>query len=124
MASRDRDKFRSHPSGHQKWLKKSKVKAFMQKQRGCFEKFISKKNKDLLGGLETCGTSGNLVNKNDGIKNTNMDCEIREVTNINENITGLENVKNLTPPLDVQDTHTILNDRCVYDLSDPGCWPS
>jgi len=45
MASRDRDKFRSHPTGHQKRLKKAKVEAFMQKQRGCFEKFVSKKMK-------------------------------------------------------------------------------
>jgi len=54
-----------------------------------------------------------LVNKNDGIKNTNMVCKVREVTNINENITVLENVKNLTPPLDVQETQNILNDRYV-----------
>jgi len=53
MASHNRDKFRSHPSGHQKRLKKAKVEGFMQKQRGCFEKLISKKYKDLLDRVET-----------------------------------------------------------------------
>ncbi|KAL4131621.1 hypothetical protein QTP88_008910 [Uroleucon formosanum] len=75
------DKFRSHPSSHQKRLKRAKVKAFMQKQLGCFEKFVSKKNEDLLDGV-------NLVSKNDGIENTDMDCEVREESNVNENITG------------------------------------
>ncbi|XP_022165596.1 zinc finger MYM-type protein 1-like [Myzus persicae] len=117
MASRDRDKFRSHPSGHQKRLKKAKVEAFMQKQRGCFEKFVSKKNEDLLGGL-------NSVSKNDGIENTDVNCEVQEVSNVNKNITGLQNVQNLTSPLDVQETQNTLNDRYVYDLNDPGCWPS
>jgi hypothetical protein len=113
MASRDRDKFRSHPSGHQKRLKKAKVEAFTQKQRAFFEKFVSKKNEV------------NSVNKNDGIENTDMDCEIREVSNGNGYITGLENVQNLTPPLDdVLETQNTSNDRYVYDLNDPGCWPS
>lgn len=116
MASRDRDKFRSHPSGCQKRSKKAKVETFMQKQRGSFEKFVSKKNEDLLDGV-------NLVNKNDGIEITDMDCEVREVSNVNENITGLENVQNLTPPLDVQETQNTLNDRYIFDLNDPGCWP-
>ncbi|XP_060846551.1 uncharacterized protein LOC132926228 [Rhopalosiphum padi] len=113
MASRDRDKFRSHPSGHQKRLKKAKVEAFTQKQRAFFEKFVSKKNEV------------NSVNKNDGIENTDMDCEIREVSNGNGNITGLKNIQNLTPPLDdVLETQNTSNDRYVYDLNDPGCWPS
>ncbi|KAL4152822.1 hypothetical protein QTP88_000655 [Uroleucon formosanum] len=106
MASRDRDKFRSHPSGHQKRLKKAKVEAFMQKQRGCLEKFVSKKNEDLLDGV-------NSVSKNDGIEKTDMDCEVREASNVNKNITGLQNVQNLTSPLDVHETQNTLNDRCV-----------
>ncbi|KAL4108273.1 hypothetical protein QTP88_018504 [Uroleucon formosanum] len=107
MASRDRDKFRSHPSVHQKRLKKAKVEGFMQKQRGCLEKFVI-----------------NSVSKNDGIENTDMNCEVREASNVNKNITGLQNVQNLTSPLDVQETQNTLNDRYVCDLNDPGCWPS
>lgn len=117
MASRDRDEVRLHPQGCQKRLKKAKVEAFVQKQRGSFQKFVSKKNEDLLDGV-------NLINKNYEIDNTDMFCEVREVSNVNENITGLENVQNLTPPLDVQETQNTLNDRYVYDLNDPGYCPS
>lgn len=98
-------------------MKKAKNEAFMQKQRGSFEKFVSKKNEDLLDGV-------NLVNKNDEIDNTDMDCEIREVSYVNENITEFENVQNLTSPLDVQETQNTLNDWNVYNLNDPVCWPS
>lgn len=39
---RDRDNFRSHPSGHQKRLKQEKKEQFIKKQRGAFDKFLSK----------------------------------------------------------------------------------
>jgi len=80
MASSDRDKFRSHPSGHQKRLKKAKIEAFMQKQRGCFENFVY-----FVYLLDEV----NSVNKSDGIENTDVDCEVQEVSNLNTNITGL-----------------------------------
>jgi len=38
----------------------------------------------------------NSVSKNDGIENTDVDCEVQEVSNVNKNITGLQNVQNLT----------------------------
>lgn len=139
----------------------------MQKQRGCFGMFVSKKNEDLLGGVNSVSKNDgienidmdcevreesnvnenitglqivhnltpsldvhylldgeNSVNKNDEIENTDVDCEVQEVSNVNINITGLQNVQNLTSPLDVQETQNTLNDRYIYDLNDPGCWPS
>lgn len=43
MASRDRDKYRSYASGHQKRLKKQKIEKLIDQQRGAIDKFINNK---------------------------------------------------------------------------------
>jgi len=47
MSGRDRDKYRSHPSGHQKRIKKLAKEEFLNKQRGAFLRFLSTPNEKL-----------------------------------------------------------------------------
>ncbi|KAL4089428.1 hypothetical protein QTP88_024463 [Uroleucon formosanum] len=52
---------------------------------------------------------------NDGIENPDMNCEVREESNVDKIIIGLQIVHNFTPSLDVQETQNTLNDR--YEIS-------
>jgi len=47
MSGRDRDKYRSHPSGHQKRIKKLAKEEFLNKQRGAFLHFLNTPNEKL-----------------------------------------------------------------------------
>ncbi|KAF0709895.1 zinc finger MYM-type protein 1-like [Aphis craccivora] len=47
MSGRDRDKYRSHPSGHQKRIKRLAKKEFLNKQQGALLHFLNTQNEKL-----------------------------------------------------------------------------
>lgn len=131
MASRNRDRYRTHSSGHQKRLKKEKVEAFMQQQRGSFDKFINtreqpsilKESPDILTSKDDEKFQESAyVYSIDKNEKSDMDYNIQEVpTNVNTNAISLESVQNYKLPED-ESQNTLIN-KSAYDLEDPGCWP-
>ncbi|KAL4131800.1 hypothetical protein QTP88_009056 [Uroleucon formosanum] len=87
-------------SGHQKWLKKPKVEAFI----------LSVKNEDLLNGVNLFGKSLNVNENITGLQ-------------IFHNLTPSLKVQYLFGRIKLE-TQNLLNDRYVCDLNDPGCWHS
>lgn len=128
MASRNRDRFRSHSSGYQKRLKKEKVEAFMQKQRGSFDKFINTRELPSTESSEMSASKRNEEfvhsnDKNEKSENSDMDYTTEEVsTNENTNI-NLGNIHKLTRPEMAETHNTLLVNTSFCALDDPGCWP-
>lgn len=118
---RDRDNFRSHPSGYQKRIKKEKKEQIIKKQRGAFEKFLCKTEKK---------------NENDYEERESIQPEIQN--NISDNImesdqTIKENKQGEQLGMEI---HEVFSDNCSEPINDKndieklysefddiGCWP-
>lgn len=62
MSGRDRDKYRSHPSGYQKRLKKKEKEEFLKKQKGNFLQYLNKNPS--IATNKTIFTTTNIVTTN------------------------------------------------------------
>jgi len=62
MSDRDRDKYRSHPSGYQKRLKKKEKEEFLKKQKGNFLQYLNKNPS--IATNKTTFTTTNIVTTN------------------------------------------------------------
>lgn len=127
---RDRDNFRSHPSGHQKRLKQVKTEQTINKQRGAFDKFLSKtsavlsipseeiKNENYYEESVQTKIQNNILDKDNFIESDQTIKENKEVEQL-----GME-ICEVVSDNCAESKHVQNDTKKLYsEFDDIGCWP-